>query len=48
MKIKNKYFLSVYYGFHDSCLTISDENEIVLHLEAERVFRKKAHVYKKT
>jgi len=36
-----KYFLSVYFGFHDSCITISSEKEVLLHLEAERVFRKK-------
>ena len=36
-----KYFLSVYFGYHDSCITISSDKEILLHLEAERVFRKK-------
>ncbi len=34
-------FLSIYFGYHDSCITFSDKNRIVLHLEAERVFRKK-------
>ncbi len=38
---KNNYFLSVYFGFHDSCITISSDIEILLHLEAERVFGKK-------
>ncbi len=34
-------FLSIYFGYHDSCITFSNNNKIVLHLEAERVFRKK-------
>jgi len=37
----SSYILSVYFGFHDSCLTISDGKEILLHMEAERYFRKK-------
>ncbi len=36
-----EYMLSIYFGFHDSCITISDKKEILLHLEAERIFRKK-------
>jgi len=36
-----KYFLSIYFGYHDSCITISDQKKILLHLEAERIFRKK-------
>lgn len=36
-----KYILSIYIGVHDSCITISSEEEVLLHLEAERVFRKK-------
>lgn len=35
------YKLSIFFGYHDSSVTIADENEIILHLEAERVFRKK-------
>lgn len=33
--------LSVYFGHHDSCVTFASGNSIELHLEAERVFRKK-------
>jgi carbamoyltransferase len=33
-----KYLLSIYFGYHDSCITIADEHSIVLHLQAERVF----------
>ena len=33
--------LSVYFGYHDSCVTFASEEKILLHLEAERVFRKK-------
>lgn len=40
-KPMKNYILSIYFGLHDSCLTISDHNRILLHLEAERVFRKK-------
>ena len=36
-----KYILSIYFGYHDSCVTIANEKEILLHLEAERVFKKK-------
>lgn len=39
-----KHILSLYFGYHDSCVTISDNNEILLHLEAERYFRKK-HIH---
>lgn len=33
--------LSVYFGYHDSCVTLATRDEVLLHLEAERVFRKK-------
>ena len=35
------YILSIAFCFHDSSITISDENQILLTLEAERVYRKK-------
>lgn len=35
------YILSIYFGTHDSCLTIASDKKILLHLEGERVFRKK-------
>jgi len=35
------YILSISVGVHDSCITISSEKEILLHLEAERVFHAK-------
>lgn len=38
------YIISVYFGYHDSCITIADKKEILLHLEAERYFRKK-HIH---
>ncbi|MCT4574831.1 MAG: carbamoyl transferase NodU family protein [Alphaproteobacteria bacterium] len=42
MCLKNKQFiLSVSFCYHDSCITISDKEKIILHLEAERVFRSK-------
>lgn len=41
MRTKRKFFLSIYFGFHDSNITIASDKEILLHLEAERVFRKK-------
>jgi carbamoyltransferase len=41
INMSNKLILSVYYGEHDSCITFADEKEILLHLEAERYFRKK-------
>ncbi len=33
--------LSVYFGYHDSCITFSTQGSILLHLEAERIFREK-------
>lgn len=33
--------LSVYFGFHDSCITFADGERILLHLEAERVYKQK-------
>lgn len=36
-----KYILSLYFGYHDSNIAISDGKSILLHLEAERVYRKK-------
>ena len=44
MSKKGSHYLSLYFGYHDSCITFSSENEILLHLEAERYFRKK-HVH---
>lgn len=38
---KEKLILSLYFGFHDSNIAIASEKEILLHLEAERVYRKK-------
>ncbi|MDD2482840.1 MAG: carbamoyltransferase C-terminal domain-containing protein [Candidatus Shapirobacteria bacterium] len=38
------YILSVYFGYHDSSITFADDKEIILHLEAERYFRKK-HIH---
>jgi carbamoyltransferase len=35
------YLLSIYFGYHDSCITFADNESIVLHLQAERIFRKK-------
>jgi carbamoyltransferase len=35
------YKLSIFFGFHDSSITIANENQVMLHLEAERVLRKK-------
>lgn len=39
--IKNKLILSISFCFHDSAITFSDYKEILLHLEAEKVFRRK-------
>jgi carbamoyltransferase len=36
-----EHFLSIYFGYHDSCITIANSNTILLHLQAERVFGKK-------
>jgi carbamoyltransferase len=33
--------LSIYFGFHDSCITLADKEKILIHLEGERYFRKK-------
>lgn len=37
----NKLILSISFCYHDSCITLSDGNSILLHLEAERYFRVK-------
>lgn len=37
----NKLILSISFCYHDSAVTISDGDSILLHLEAERVFREK-------
>jgi carbamoyltransferase len=37
----NNLKLSIYFGYHDSCVTFSTDEKILLHLEAERFFRKK-------
>ncbi len=34
-------YISLFFGFHDSTASFANENGILLHLEAERVFRKK-------
>ncbi len=39
--INENILLSLYFGYHDSCITFADKTKILLHLEAERVFRKK-------
>lgn len=36
-----KIILSISFCYHDSAITFANENEILLHLEAERYFRKK-------
>lgn len=33
--------LSLFFGYHDSAVTIADGNRVLLHLEAERYFRRK-------
>ncbi len=38
---KGTHILSIYIGVHDSCLSISSGDEVLLHFEAERFFRKK-------
>jgi len=38
---KKNYILSLYFGYHDSSVTYSSRNSILLHLEAERYFRRK-------
>lgn len=37
----NKLILSISFCFHDSCITLANENEVLIHLEAERIFREK-------
>lgn len=39
-----KYILSLYFGYHDSCVSVADDQGVLLHLEAERYFRKK-HIH---
>lgn len=36
-----KLILSISFCYHDSCITLANENEILIHLEAERIFREK-------
>lgn len=36
-----KLILSISFCFHDSCITLADEEKVLIHLEAERVFREK-------
>lgn len=36
-----KLILSISFCFHDSCITLANEKEILIHLEAERIFREK-------
>lgn len=35
------YKLSIYFGFHDSSIALADGERVLLHLEAERYFRRK-------
>lgn len=39
--MNSELIVSLSFCFHDSCLSIASKDEILLHLEAERVFRKK-------
>ncbi|HEX7654860.1 MAG TPA: carbamoyltransferase C-terminal domain-containing protein [Verrucomicrobiae bacterium] len=41
MKKSRKYILSIAFCMHDSCVTIADEERVLLHLEGERFFRAK-------
>ena len=36
-----KLILSISFCFHDSCITLANEEEVLIHLEAERIFRAK-------
>lgn len=38
---KNKLILSISFCYHDSSITLADDKEILLHLEAERLYREK-------
>ena len=37
----NELILSISFCYHDSCITIANNKEILIHLEAERFFREK-------
>lgn len=37
----NRFVVSIYFGWHDSCVTFADRDKVLLHLEAERVYRRK-------
>ena len=39
--INKKYILSISFCYHDSAITFSNQKEILLHLELERISRKK-------
>ena len=41
MRKMNSLSLSLFFGYHDSSISISDGHSILLHLEAERYFREK-------
>lgn len=41
MKKDNKLILSISFCFHDSCITLANEEKVLVHLEAERIFREK-------
>lgn len=41
MRKGKKLILSISFCFHDSCITLADEEEVLIHLEAERIFREK-------
>lgn len=44
--MKKNYILSIYFGHHDSNVTFSSDEEILLYLEAERVLGKKHMTFK--
>ena len=44
MSKREKYILAIHFGFHDSNICIASSKKILLHLEAERIFREKKHM----
>ena len=48
MKNDNKLILSISFCFHDSCITLANEEKVLIHLEAERIFREKHKKFKNT
>lgn len=43
-----KLILSISFCFHDSCITLANEERVLIHLEAERIFREKHKKFKNT